>query len=157
METKQVRYISCPVQRVYLVGMSSLNRALYELNEEYLIGIGMIEAPPPVPPKRDAKPKPTEAPDKVCPKKEKRAVWLAYKAEVWRITEEQPLHLLDNFDKRGFTEWHVDHILSVCEGFHLGLPADTVGHISNLRMLHWRDNIAKNTRRVYTDLFGNDV
>lgn len=70
-----------------------------------------------------------------------------YRIDVKRITENQPLHLLENYDKRanngtegGYT---LDHIISVLRGFKENIPAETIGHISNLQMLPWKENISK--------------
>ena len=70
-----------------------------------------------------------------------------YRIDVKRITENQPLHTLDNIEKRsqngtegGYT---LDHKISVLKGFKEGIAPEVVGHITNLQMLPWRDNISK--------------
>jgi len=80
----------------------------------------------------------------------------AYKKEVWRLTELEPIRLLPNYERRGFKDYHLDHILSISEGFRLGLPPETLACISNLRMIPHKHNMVKGTRTVFTDLFGND-
>lgn len=76
-----------------------------------------------------------------------------YKAQVWKLTEQQPLHLLPNIEKRAFRGWHVDHVLSIMEGYRLGLPAETIAHISNLRMIPAKENMDKGVSTVFTNLF----
>jgi hypothetical protein len=73
--------------------------------------------------------------------------WELYKNEVWRITNSQPLHLLENFNKRGASgvegAYQIDHIYSVYKGFRAGLPTQLVGNIENLQMLPWEENRKK--------------
>ena len=70
-----------------------------------------------------------------------------YRTDVKRITENQPLHTLENIEKRsqngtvgGYT---LDHRISVLRGFKEGISPEVIGHITNLQMLPWRDNISK--------------
>lgn len=117
-------------------------------------------------PKRKGRPK-----SKARPKKKKKAkpsqpvarpvdpkkmAWVAYRDRAWELTEALPLHTLPNFVLRGFYCWHLDHVLSIHEGFRRGLPPESVACLSNLRMIPWKDNMMKHTKTVYTDLF-NDV
>jgi len=73
--------------------------------------------------------------------------WRAYKIDVWRITNKQPLHLLENYDKRGINgeegAYTLDHIISLKKGFTEGIPPEQIGHIDNLQMLPWEENITK--------------
>jgi hypothetical protein len=73
--------------------------------------------------------------------------WRAYKLDVWRVTRQQPLHLLENFEKRGVNgedgAYTLDHIVSLKKGFKEGIPAEQIGHIENLQMLPWEENITK--------------
>lgn len=67
-----------------------------------------------------------------------------YKLEVRRITKQQPIHLLENYDKRGgATGWHLDHKYSILQGFIDKIPPAVIGHISNLRIIPARDNVQK--------------
>lgn len=70
--------------------------------------------------------------------------WEKYKNEVIRITNSQPLWLLENHDKRGPSgqegAYQVDHIYSKYKGFKNGVPASIIGHIDNLVMLPWKEN-----------------
>jgi hypothetical protein len=70
-----------------------------------------------------------------------------YYREVWRITHQQPLELLENYDKRGNAgqkdAYQIDHIYPISMGFMNGISADIIGNISNLQMLYWLDNRKK--------------
>lgn len=46
-----------------------------------------------------------------------KQLWLKYKRLVWKITEKQPIKRLDNFDKRGFKGYHLDHKVSIWYGY----------------------------------------
>lgn len=77
------------------------------------------------------------------------SAFLRYKKEVWKITRRQPLHLLENIEKRGHISksgWQLDHIVSIFHGFHSNLPAEKIGNISNLRMIPGLANIRKSTK-----------
>ena len=45
-----------------------------------------------------------------------------YYAMVWEVTEEQPLQILENSDKRGWKNHHLDHIYPIAMGFHNKIP-----------------------------------
>ena len=45
-----------------------------------------------------------------------------YYAMVWEVTEEQPLQLLENSDKRGWKNHHLDHIYPISMGFYEKIP-----------------------------------
>ena len=69
----------------------------------------------------------------------------AYKREVWLWTRRNDLSVLDNFDLRGRTSYHLDHKFSITEGFKQGVDAKIIGHIKNLEMMYHKDNISKHT------------
>ncbi len=73
--------------------------------------------------------------------------WEKYKNEVWRITNQQPLTLLENFDKRGQSgvegAYQIDHMYSILKGFKNQIPPALIGDIKNLQMLPWLDNLTK--------------
>jgi hypothetical protein len=79
--------------------------------------------------------------------RESLPAWRAYKIDVWRITNQQPLHLLENFNKRGVNgqtgAYTLDHIISIKKGFIENIPPQQIGHIDNLQMLPWEENITK--------------
>jgi hypothetical protein len=70
-----------------------------------------------------------------------------YRAEVDRLTRKQPLHDLENFEKRGRAGiegvYHLDHIVSVWTGFQNKYPPNQIADITNLRMIPWLDNQKK--------------
>jgi hypothetical protein len=70
-----------------------------------------------------------------------------YYREVWRITNQQPLELLENYDKRGnagqYDAYQLDHIYPISKGFINGISPDVIGNINNLQMLYWLDNRKK--------------
>lgn len=73
--------------------------------------------------------------------------WKRYRNEVDRLTKQQPLHELENYDKRGPNgkegAYTLDHIISVALGFKNKISEQTIADISNLRMIPWKDNILK--------------
>ena len=70
-----------------------------------------------------------------------------YRNQVDKVTRNQPIHLLENFDKRGVAgvrgAYHLDHITSVWYGFQNNILSKKIGHISNLRMIPWLENQKK--------------
>lgn len=75
-----------------------------------------------------------------------------YRIDVRRITEKQPLHLLENYDKRSVngTEggYTLDHKISIIRGFKENIPAEVIGNIDNLQMIPWKENIQKGWKGV---------
>ena len=70
-----------------------------------------------------------------------------YFQKVRTITNQQPLETLINFEKRGKMgqdgAYNLDHKYSIIEGFKNGVDPELIGHISNLEMLPWKDNLIK--------------
>jgi hypothetical protein len=66
-----------------------------------------------------------------------------YKRKVWRITRKNQLSLLENYEKRGRKNYHLDHMYSVWQGFLDNTPPEIVGHICNLKMIPYKENISK--------------
>ena len=80
---------------------------------------------------------------------ENRTAFENYKKEVWKYTNRQDLKSLHNFEKRGHISkngWHLDHKISIFEGFKNNISAEEIGNISNLQMLPGLTNIKKGTR-----------
>jgi hypothetical protein len=65
---------------------------------------------------------------------------------VWEITESQPLHILENFDKRGWKNFHLDHIYPISKGFVEKISPEKIGNIKNLRFIHYEENISKGSK-----------
>lgn len=72
----------------------------------------------------------------------RRKQWVAYKKHVWSLTEAISHHI-PGIEHRGFKKDHIDHIISIWNGFRLGIEADKIADISNLRMLHYKLNLLK--------------
>ncbi len=72
-----------------------------------------------------------------------RKSWKAYRKLVHKLTELQPLDTLENIDKRGFKDHHVDHKISIWYGWKNNIPADEIAHISNLRLIPYKENMCK--------------
>jgi predicted transcriptional regulator len=66
-----------------------------------------------------------------------------YYAMVWEVTEEQPLQILENCDKRGWKNHHLDHIYPIAMGFHNHISPKKIGNIKNLRFIPYKDNLRK--------------
>jgi len=71
-----------------------------------------------------------------------------YYTLVRTISEKQPLHLLENFDKpRGRAGksgmYHLDHMISINYGFKNNIDPKIIGHISNLQFITWQENLQK--------------
>ena len=70
-----------------------------------------------------------------------------YYNKVWKITREQPLWLLPNFDKTGHQRdpnaFAIDHKISIIRGFHDNIPPEVIGNINNLQMLPHHENSRK--------------
>jgi len=71
--------------------------------------------------------------------------WAEYRRRVRQVTDDQPIHTLPNYEKRGRgkDKFHLDHIVSQKHGFDLGIPYWLIGHISNLRFIPERQNCSK--------------
>ena len=79
---------------------------------------------------------------KIAKKKEKSAQ-VIYKKKVWELTEQNDLSVLDNFERRGFKDYHLDHKVSIYYGFKNGIPEEHIAHVSNLRMIPHKENTDK--------------
>ncbi len=75
----------------------------------------------------------------------KKAKALYYK-RVWEITLSNDVKLIMGEYERGFHKHHIDHIMPIIYGYKNNIPAEQIGHISNLRPLYWKDNLLKAAR-----------
>jgi hypothetical protein len=73
------------------------------------------------------------------PKKDK------YYYEVRKLSERQPLYLLENCENRGKFEYHLDHIIPIIYGFNNNIPSHEMASISNLQFIPWKDNLHKSS------------
>ena len=69
-----------------------------------------------------------------------------YYAMVWEVTEQQPLYILENSDKRGWINHHLDHIYPISMGYKEKIPPEKVGNIKNLRFIHYTENLDKGSK-----------
>ncbi len=91
-----------------------------------------------------------------------RKIWNKYKKECWKITKNQDLSSLENYDKRihgeiikelGFGKcvqskelYSLDHKISIWYGYKNNIPAEIIGHINNLRYIPSYQNGIKGTK-----------
>lgn len=77
-----------------------------------------------------------------------------YYKEVRRFTKRQSLRLLKNYEKRGRSgikgAYHLDHLYSIKMGFDNAIPAEIIGHISNLSFIKWEVNTKKSVGCIKT-------
>jgi hypothetical protein len=70
-----------------------------------------------------------------------------YKRECLLITNRNNVSQLSNFNKRGKAgvpgAYHLDHIISIKEGFDTGILPMIIGNINNLQFIPWEENIQK--------------
>lgn len=69
-----------------------------------------------------------------------------YIAHVRAYTETQDLKSLENIDKRDFRNWHIDHIVSIRDGFRFNIPIELIGNIKNLRVISRDENFKKGNK-----------
>ena len=69
-----------------------------------------------------------------------------YYAMVWEVTEGQKLYLLENSDKRGWKNHHLDHIYPISLGFKEKIPPEKIGNIKNLRFIPYEENLSKGSK-----------
>ena len=72
-----------------------------------------------------------------------------YYNDVRNITNLQPIHILENYEKRkhmGDDAYHLDHIYPISKGFENNIPPEIIGDISNLQFLFWKDNLIKSDK-----------
>ena len=70
-----------------------------------------------------------------------------YKREVWRLTYQNDLESLPNWDKRGLCgvkgAYQLDHIVSINEGYENNIDPEEIAAMENLRMIPWKENRTK--------------
>ena len=71
-----------------------------------------------------------------------------YYVMVRQITENQPIHTLENYDNPrtlcGITGgYQLDHIISISSGFENKIPPEVIGNIKNLQFITWEENLSK--------------
>jgi transposase-like protein/predicted transcriptional regulator len=77
-----------------------------------------------------------------------------YKNDVMKITNQQPINELANYEKRGNSgvngAFHLDHKFSILEGFKNNISPNIIGNIKNLEFIPWEENIKKRTKNSIT-------
>ena len=68
-----------------------------------------------------------------------------YRRKVYYWTSKNNLTLLENYEKRGRTGYHLDHKYSISEGFKNNVPPKVIGSIDNLEFICYTDNLSKGT------------
>jgi len=66
-----------------------------------------------------------------------------YYQSVWELTEQQPLNTLPDYSKRGWEEYHLDHIVPISYGRDNNIPPELIASIENLRFIPSQDNMSK--------------
>lgn len=69
-----------------------------------------------------------------------------YRRRVYYWTEKNDLTQLEHCEKRGRTNYHLDHKYSIMEGFNNDVPPKVIGHIANLEFLPHEVNESKGTK-----------
>ena len=69
-----------------------------------------------------------------------------YRRKVYYWTAKNDLTLLENHDKRGLLNYHLDHMYSVTAGFKNKVPPKIIGSIYNLKFIHYKENTSKNIK-----------
>jgi hypothetical protein len=74
-----------------------------------------------------------------------RAKFLLYRENVRKLSEKNfKNNFIDNKEYRG-QNYHLDHKLSILEGFQRGLPEEIVADVANLEILDKSSNLKKGT------------
>lgn len=79
-------------------------------------------------------------------------LWKENKKQYYRIvdfiTSKQPIHLLENFEKRGRAgiegAYHLDHKIPRILGFVNNIDPYIIGNLENLRFITWQENLSRN-------------
>ena len=69
-----------------------------------------------------------------------------YYAQVWEVTEKQPLYILENSGNRGWKNYHLDHIYPIALGYSQGMAPEKIGNIKNLRFIPYQENLNKGAK-----------
>ena len=87
------------------------------------------------------KPKPKAVP--VSIRKTYKSEKDLYYKRVWEVTNANNLTLLPNHHRRGFKDYHLDHIIPIAYGYRNYILPQYIGAITNLRFIPRRDNLKK--------------
>ena len=92
--------------------------------------------------------------------------WKKYKKECWKITKQQSINLLDNYNKRVQTEhivkygfgncmrsedlYTLDHQISIWYGYKNDISPEIIGNINNLKYILAKHNTMKGTNCIFS-------
>jgi hypothetical protein len=72
-----------------------------------------------------------------------RAEFLLYSENVRKLTEKNAKrYFVQNIEKRG-SDYHLDHMLSIKDGFIRGMPEAVIAHPCNLVCISAKENLSK--------------
>jgi hypothetical protein len=74
-----------------------------------------------------------------------------YRYKVMLLTNDIK-HNITDIHLRGFKDYHIDHKISIHYGFKNDIPIEHIAHISNLRMIHHKDNSLKSVSCLIDEL-----
>jgi hypothetical protein len=79
-----------------------------------------------------------------------------YRRKVYYWTSKNDLSILENFDRRGLLDFHLDHKYSITEGFKNKVPPKIIGSIHNLQFIPYTENVSKGIKCSITleELYG---
>jgi len=79
-----------------------------------------------------------------------------YRRKVYYWTSKNDLSTLENFNRRGLLDFHLDHKYSIAEGFKNNVPPRVIGSIHNLQFISYTENVSKGVRCSITleELYG---
>lgn len=77
--------------------------------------------------------------------------WKKYRSKVWSITNKQDLKKLPNHEKRAFNGHHLDHKVSIWDGFKNQLDPYKIGGLDNLEFVPHQQNTRKGRRSNLND------
>jgi hypothetical protein len=66
-----------------------------------------------------------------------------YRRKVYYWTSKNDLTTLENYNRRGLLDFHLDHKYSITEGFKNGVPPKVIGSIHNLHFIPCTENVSK--------------
>ena len=69
-----------------------------------------------------------------------------YKSRALAVTRRNNLSVLENYDKRGIVDYHLDHRYSIFEGFKNNIDVEIIGHIKNLEMISYIENTSNHVK-----------
>jgi len=69
--------------------------------------------------------------------------WKQYQRLVKKLTEQNDLSILENHDRRGYKDYHLDHIVPIQQGFYMNINPHLISSLENLQFIPHVDNMRK--------------